>query len=179
VCALSLRVSIPKSDAEELPVLLHLAQQATVFELDTHAAVPAYTAVFTDVTGSLDQVIRLVGKAVLCPGVRMEIRGRRVASLDRFLSTLLCYQESLAEPNPRDHCLRYSARLNQFSGCPDQTCLRPCQFLCTRCVGLAKDKHGASLEAQLKEFAVQAEVDWCPNLGLSDCLPTSDARRPA
>ena len=174
---LTLRVFIPESDAEEFPALLRMARQATVFEYDAHVAAPAYTATFTDMTQSLEHVVQLVGESVRCPGVRIEIQGRPVASLIRFWSALLCYRESLDEPNPHDHCLRFSARLNQFGGCPDQTCLSPCQFLCTRCIGLAQGKSGASLEAQLKGLARQAEVDWCPNLGFSDRLLTPDTRR--
>lgn len=170
-------IQFPTSAGESCPVLLGLARRASNFSVMGEGGEACYQATFADVTESLDQVIELVGEALKCPEARVTVNGRTVSSLIRFSSTLLCYRESLAETNPRDHCLRYSARLNQFSGCPDQTCLRPCQFLCTRCVGLVKDARGASLEAQLREFAIQAEVDWCPNLGVSDLIDAPEPCR--
>ena len=176
---IGLTIRFPASAGEEAPALVGLARHASNFTTSGEGDQAWYEATFADVTESLDQIIQLVGEALKCPEARVTINGRTVSSLIRFSSTLLCYRESLAEPNPHDHCLRHSARLNQFSGCPDQACLRPCQFLCTRCIGLVKETRGASLEAQLKAFAIQAEVDWCPNLGFPDCQPTAHARRTA
>ena len=170
-------VVIPESEAEALSQALVLARKAPILETKGDGKSKTQTAIFPDLTASLATVVPLIGELTNLPGARVTINEREVSSLTRFWTALICYQESLAEPNPHDHCLRFSARLNQFGGCPDQTCLSPCQFLCTRCIGLAQGKSGASLEAQLKELARQAEVDWCPNLGFSDHLLTPGRRR--
>ena len=170
-------VVIPESEAEALSQVLVLARKAPILETKGDRQGRTQTAIFPDLAASLATVVPLIGELTNLPGARVTINEREVSSLTRFWTALICYQESLAEPNPHDHCLRFSARLNQFGGCPDQTCLSPCQFLCTRCIGLAQGKSGASLEAQLKELARQAEVDWCPNLGFSDHLLTPGTRR--
>jgi hypothetical protein len=163
---LRLVVALPESDTEAFLTAIGLARRAPVFETLGTGAERSYRATFPDVIQSLDVAIRLVGEASQCPGARVTIEDREVASLSRFWSALLCYRESLAEPNPPDHCLRFSARLTQFAGCPDQACQSPCQFLCTRCVSLAQDRSGPSILEQLKELAREAEVAWCPNLRL-------------
>jgi len=170
-------VVIPESEAEAFSLALALARKAPILETKGDGRGKTQTAIFPDLTASLGTVVTLIGELTNLPGARVIIDEREMSSLTRFWSALLCYQESLSEPTPREHCLRFSARLNQFGGCPDQTCLFPCQFLCTRCVGLAQGKSGPSLEAQLKDLARQAEVDWCPNLGLSDRIDASDSRR--
>ena len=170
-------VVIPESEAEAFSLALALARKAPILETKGDGRGKTQTAIFPDLTASLGTVVTLIGELTNLPGARVIIDEREVSSLTRFWSALLCYQESLSEPTTREHCLRFSARLNQFGGCPDQTCLFPCQFLCTRCVGLAQGKSGPSLEAQLKDLARQAEVDWCPNLGLSDRIDASDSRR--
>ena len=171
VCAV-----IPESEAEAFSHALVLARKAPILGTKVEGAGKTLTATFPDLTASLALVVPLVGELTNLPGARVTIDEREVSSLPRFWTALICYQESLAETNPHEHCLRFSARLNQFGGCPDQTCLSPCQFLCTRCIGIAQGKSGAFLEAQLQELARQAEVDWCPNLGFSSPLPIPDAR---
>jgi hypothetical protein len=84
--------------------------------------------------------------------------------LTRFWSALLCYQESLDGLDARSYCASKSAKLSNVAGCPDRTCLSHCQFICTRCLGVERDRGAESVQAQLQELAVQAEVDWCPNL---------------
>ena len=170
-------VVIPESEAEAFSQALVLARKAPIWEIKGAGKGKTQTAIFPDLTDSLAVVVPLIGELTNLPGARVTIDEREVSSLTRFWTALICYQESLAEPNPHEHCLRFSARLNQFGGCPDQTCLSPCQFLCTRCIGLTTGKGGRSLEAQLADLARQAEVDWCPNLGLSDCTDVSDSRR--
>lgn len=163
---LRLSVALPESDTEAFLTAIGLARRAPVFETLGSGTERSFRATFPDAFQALDVVIRLIGEASQCQGVRVTIDEREIASLPRFWSALICYQESLAEPNPHDHCLRFSARLTEFGGCPDQECLSPCQFLCTRCVSLAKEKGGRSIQAQLADLARQAEVDWCPNLTL-------------
>ena len=170
-------VVIPESEAEALSQALILARKAPILETRRDGQGSTQTAIFPDLDASLATVVPLIGELTNVPGARVTINEREVSSLNRFWTALLCYRESLAEPNPHDHCLRFSARLNEFGGCPDQTCLSPCQFLCTRCIGLTTGKGGRSLESQLRDLARQAEVDWCPNLGFSGRLPTSDTRQ--
>ena len=171
-------VVIPESEAEAFSQALALARKAPILETKGEEGKGrTQTAIFPDLTASLGTVVSLIGELTNLPGARVTVDEQKVASLTRFWTALICYQESLAEPNPHAHCLRFSARLNQFGGCPDQTCLSPCQFLCTRCIGLATGKGGRSLEAQLTDFARQAEVDWCPNLRLPTDARTSGARR--
>jgi hypothetical protein len=167
---LRLVVTLPESDSEVCLAAIGLARRAPVFETLGIGGERAYRATFPDVIQSLDVAIRLVGEASQCPGARVMIEDREVASLSRFWSALLCYRESLAESNPSDHCLKLSTRLAQFAGCPDQTCQSPCQFLCTRCINLAPDRSGRKVLEQLKELAREAEVDWCPNLRLGESL---------
>jgi hypothetical protein len=174
---LRLSLVLPESDSEAFLTAIGLARRAPIFETFGTGTERSFRATFTDMARSLDVVIRLIGEASRCQGAHATIDEREVASLTRFWSALICYQESLAEPNPHEHCLRFSAKLNQFSGCPDQTCLSPCQFLCTRCLGFVNDQKGRSIRAQLTDLARQAEVDWCPNLGLSDRSDASDSRR--
>ena len=38
------------------------------------------------------------------------------------------------------------------------------RFICSRCVGLARERGGTAMLSQLQEIARQAEVNWCPNL---------------
>ncbi len=171
---IALIIRFPATACEEAPALAALARRASKFSVIGEGDRASYEATLNDVSESLDEAIRLVGEAQNCPDARVTVGGRPVSSLPRFLSTLLCFRESLGEPDPYRHCLRHSARLNQFSGCPDQSCLSPCQFLCTRCLGLAQGKSGAVLVAQLKDFARQAEVDWCPNLRFGGLSGPSD-----
>lgn len=165
---IALTMRFPAAACESAPALLALARRAPQFRASGTDAAASYEAAFSDVTEALDPVIELVGEAQKSSDVTVMVDGRAVSSLTRFWSTLLCYRESLGESDPHHHCLRHSARLNQFSGCPDQTCLSPCQFLCTRCLGVAQGKSGAALVSTLKDLARQAEVDWCPNLRFSD-----------
>jgi hypothetical protein len=174
---LRLSVTVPESDTEPFLVAMGLARQAPIFETFGAGADRSYRATFTDMTRSLDVVIRLIGEASRCRGGRATIDDQEIASLPRFWSALICYQESLAEADPRKHCLRVSTRLNHAGGCPDESCASPCQFLCTRCLDLSSGKGGTSVKTRLKELARQAEVAWCPNLGLPDRLPVSHAPR--
>lgn len=174
---LRLSVALLESDTEAFLTAIGLARRAPIFETFGAGPERSYRATFTDMARSLDVVIRLIGEASRCQGAQATIDDQEITSLPRFWSALICYQESLSEADPRKHCLRVSARLNQAGGCPDESCASPCQFLCTRCLGLSPGKGGASIKTQLKELARQAEVAWCPNLGFSEPLETSSTRR--
>lgn len=164
--ALCLSIQITESGDEGFPAALSLARTATTLEIKSDGKGRSYLAVFADLTESLDQVIRLFGELVKISGVQATIDDRRIDSLTQFWSALLCYRESLDEPNPHDHCLRKSVRVSDVSGCPDRTCVTHCQFICTRCLDLAHNTGSPPMAVQLLAIARQAEADWCPNLRL-------------
>ncbi|MEK7294418.1 MAG: hypothetical protein AAB049_05515, partial [Nitrospirota bacterium] len=112
-------VVIPESEAEAFSQALVLARKAPIWEIKGAGKGKTQTAIFPDLTDSLAVVVPLIGELTNLPGARVTIDEREVSSLTRFWTALICYQESLAEPNPHEHCLRFSARLNQFGGCPD------------------------------------------------------------
>jgi hypothetical protein len=173
VMPLRLSLILPESDTEEFLTAIGLARRAPIFETFGTDAKRSYRATFTDVAQSLDVVIRLVGEASRCQGAHATIDDREVASLPRFWSALICYQESLAEPTPLDHCLRQSARVSDVSGCPNRTCVTHCQFICTRCLDLTSETGSPPIATQLRTMAQRAEVDWCPNLRLPDEVPAT------
>jgi hypothetical protein len=176
---LRLSLVLPESDTEAFLTAIGLARRAPIFETFGTGTERSYRATFTDVAQSLEVVIRLIGEASQCQGAHATIDDREVLSLTRFWSALICYQESLAEPNPLDHCLRQSARVSDVSGCPDRSCVTHCQFICTRCLELTIESGSPPIATQLRAMARRAEVDWCPNLGFSDRLLTPDTRRTA
>ena len=165
---LRLSVAVPESDTEAFLTAIGLARRAPIFETFGTGAERSYRATFTDVIQSLDVVIRLVGELSWCQGAHATINDRKVMSLTRFWSALICYQESLEEQNPLDHCLRQSARVSDVSGCPDRSCVTHCQFICTRCLELAVESGSPPIATQLWAMARRAEMDWCPNLNFSD-----------
>jgi hypothetical protein len=94
----------------------------------------------------------------------MWINGRRVENPTKFWTALLCYADSLREPDPRAYCQRKSARLSDVAGCPSATCVSHCQFICTRCLAVTRESGAPPVSVQLRTIALQAEVEWCPNL---------------
>lgn len=166
ISSMNLVVCIPESAAESFPDVLSLARLAPSFTIEGQGKERSCIAIFTDLPRSLDLAVRLIGEAVNIPGVRVSINARRVTSLTRFWSALLCYRESLNEPDPRGYCVKQSARLSGLSGCPDKACISHCQFICTRCLGVIRERGAPPIPTQLEAIAVQAEVEWCPNLKL-------------
>jgi hypothetical protein len=123
-----------------------------------------YTAIFPDLSLSFDLVERLIEAAAELPDVEVSIDERPVKSLTKFLSALRCYRESLAEIEPLAHCARQAARIGDVGSCPDRACVAHCQFICMRCLQVVREIGAPPICAQLKAIAVQAEVEWCPNL---------------
>ena len=165
-----LSIAFCESDTEAFLSVLGLARRAPIFESLETGAGRLYRATFADVTQSLGLVIQLVDEAIKCQSAQATINDQAVRSLTRFWSALICYQESLAEPKPRDHCLYHSARLSDYAGCPARSCMVPCQFICTRCLGLFREQGVPPSSSQLIAIAQQAEVEWCPNLRLPSPL---------
>ena len=159
-----LALRIPQSESETLPLVLSLARSAPVFRTETEGRTPAYMAIFLDLSLSFDLVERLIGAASELPDVQVSIDERPVNSLTKFLSALRCYRESLAELDPLAHCARQAARIGDAGSCPDRACVSHCQFICTRCLQVVREIGAPPIRSQLKAIAIQAEVEWCPNL---------------
>ena len=155
---------IPQSESETLPLVLSLARSAPMFRMETEGRTPAYMAIFPDLSLSFDLVERLIGAAAELPDVQVSIDERPIKGLTKFLSALRCYRESLADLNPQAHCARQAARIGDAGSCPDRACVSHCQFICTRCLQVVREIGAPSIRAQLKAIAIQAEVEWCPNL---------------
>lgn len=163
---MQLTVRIPGSDAKRYPTARILAMLAPAFYTEGEGKEQVYVAAFADLTEDLDPAVRLIGEVIDLSGVRVTVDGRAVGNLTKFWSALLCYRDSLREPDPQAYCARLSARLSGLSGCPDQTCMSHCQFMCTRCLGVVRETGVPPISVQLRVIAVQAEVEWCPNLRL-------------
>lgn len=161
-----LALRIPQSESETLPLVLSLARSAPVFRTETEGRTSAYLAIFTDLSLSLDLVERLIGAASELPDVQVSIDERPVKSLTKLLSALRCYRESLAELDSQAYCARQAARVDDVGSCPDRACVSHCQFICMRCLQVVREIGAAPVRAQLKAIAIQAEVEWCPNLKL-------------
>jgi len=159
---LSLR--IPQSESEALPLALSLAHSAPMFRAETEGRRQAYTAIFPDLSLSFDLVERLIEAAAELPDAQVSIDDRPVESLTKFLSVLKCYRESLTELDPQAHCARQIARISDVGSCPDRACVSHCQFICMRCIQVVREIGAPPIRAQLKAIAIQAEVEWCPNL---------------
>ena len=155
---------IPQSESETLPLVLSVARSAPMFRTETEGRTPTYVAIFPDLSLSFDLVERLIGAAAELPDVQVSIDERPIKGLTKFLSALRCYRESLADLNPQAHCARQAARIGDAGSCPDRACVSHCQFICTRCLQVVREIGAPSIRAQLKAIAIQAEVEWCPNL---------------
>lgn len=165
---MGLTVWIPESRASAFPSLLGSARSAPVFRHVSDGTTASYVAAFPDLPQSLDVAVRLLGETVNCPDVQVTVNGRRVANLIKFWSALICYRDSLAEGNPFAYCSRQAARVSEEAGCPDQACLSHCPFICTRCLQVVRESGAPPVKTQVRDIAVRAEVEWCPNLRLPD-----------
>lgn len=155
---------IPQSESETLPLVLSLARSAPMFRTETEGLTPAYTAIFPDLSLSFDLAERLIEAAAELPDVQVSIDERPVESLTKFLSVLRCYRESLTEFDPQAHCARQVVRIGDVGSCPDRACVSHCQFICMRCLQVVREIGAPPIRVQLKAIAIQAEVEWCPNL---------------
>ncbi len=159
-----LALRIPQSESEALPLVLSLAHSAPMFRTEKEGRTLVYTAIFPDLSLSFDLVERLIEAAAELPNIQVSIDERLVESLTKFLSVLRCYRESLAELDPHAHCARQVARIGDAGSCPDRACVSHCQFICMRCLQVVREIGAPPIRAQLKAIAIQAEVEWCPNL---------------
>lgn len=162
-----LALRIPQSESETLPLVLSLARSAPMFRIEMEGRTPAYTAIFPNLSLSFDLVERLIGAAAELPDVQVSIDERPVEGLTKFLNVVRCYRESLTDLDPQSYCARQAARIGDAGSCPDRACVSHCQFICSRCLGVAHERGAPPIAVQLREIARQAEVDWCPNLRIS------------
>jgi hypothetical protein len=163
----NLVIHIPRSTTELFADILPLARLAPIFSVEGVGESSAFVAVFPDLPRSIDLAIRLVDEASKVQGPWINVNGRRVMRPTRFWTALLCYRESLAEAGTRDYCADQARRVADVGGCLDRPCLSRCQFMCTRCLAVNSERGATSVLAQLQAIAIQAEVDWCPNLTLN------------
>jgi hypothetical protein len=131
----------------------------------------SYVALFDDFPKSVEIVVRLIEEAWDLRDVHITLEGRPVVSRINFYIALRCYHESLGASDPEAYCRQQAAKMDKDGGCPNQSCVTHCQFICARCVGLSRDRGAPPIPIQLLELARLAEVDWCPNL----CITKVDA----
>lgn len=164
--AVHLTVRIPQCEATAFPAALSLARSAPAFHTEGEGNKRTYVATFDDLPRLIDLAVQLIGEAVNVPSVRVRINERDITRVGKFWTALLCYRESLHAPDPLSYCARQAARVSDAAGCPDRTCLSHCQFICTRCLAVVRESGAPPVSAQLRTIALQAEVEWCPNLRL-------------
>lgn len=159
-----LSIAIPEAQILAAPAVLRLIRMAQASDMESDDEGPAYVAYFEDFPQSVDAVTQLIWESADPNGIHIAIDGRPVVSPVKFYNALLCYRESLGAPDPAAYCAQQAARVGDAGECPDRTCLSHCQFMCSRCVAVSRDRGAQSIAKQLVELARQAEVDWCPNL---------------
>jgi hypothetical protein len=159
-----LTIAIPEAQLFEAPAVLRLIRMAPAYEVVAEEQGPAYVALFEDFPQSVDLVARLIEETWDLREVLITVGVRPVLSRTKFYNALLCYRESLGTPDPEAYCARQAAKVGEAGGCPDRTCLSHCQFICTRCMRVARERGAPPMLVQLQGIARQAEVDWCPNL---------------
>ena len=157
-------IAIPEAQILAAPAVLRLIRMAQASDMESDDEGPAYVANFEDFPQSIDVVAQLIWESADPNGIHITIDGRPVVSPVKFYNALLCYRESLGAPDPKSYCAQQAARVGDAGECPDRACLSHCQFMCSRCVTVSRDRGAQSIAKQLVELARQAEVDWCPNL---------------
>ena len=162
-----LTIAIPESHLVAAPAVLRLIRMAQVSDMEADDQGPSYVARFEDFPQSTDVVAYLMEWVWDLQDIRFTVDGRSVASQVKFYNALLCNRESLAVPNASAYCAQPAAKVGDAGGCPDRACLSHCQFICSRCLGLAREQGAPPISVQLQEIARQAEVDWCPNLRIA------------
>lgn len=159
-----LSIAIPEAQILAAPVVLRLIRMAQASDMESDDQGPAYVAHFEDFPQSVDVVAQLIEESRDPHGIRLTVDGRLIANPVTFYQTLICYRESLGVPEPAAYCVQQAARVGDAGECPDRTCLFHCQFMCSRCVAVSRDRGAPPMSIQFLELARRVEVDWCPNL---------------
>lgn len=162
-----LTIAIPEAQLVNIPAVLKLIRMAPACEMDTDGQGPVYVACFDDFPQSVDLVARVIEGAWDLQDVRITVGGRPVMSRMKFYNALLCYRDSLTASDPSTYCAGRAERVGDARGCPNQACVSYCQFLCARCFQVAREQGAPPVMDQLRALAVQAEVEWCPNLRIA------------
>jgi hypothetical protein len=161
-----LSIAIPEAQILEAPAVLRLIRMAQASDMESDDQGPAYVAHFEDFLQSVDVVAELIEESLDPHDVHITVDGRPVVNPVTFYHALVCYRESLDVPDQAAYCAQQAARVGDAGECPDRGCLVHCQFICSRCIGLSRERGAPAISTQLLELARQAEVDWCPNLRL-------------
>ena len=163
-----LSIAIPEAQVVDAPTLLRLIRKAPVWDVEADEQGAEYVAFFDDFPTSVETVARMIEEAWDLHDVHITLEGRPVVSRTNFYAALRCYQESLSASDAKTYCLQQAENVGAERGCPEQSCLSHCRFICSRCVGLSRDQGASPISNQLVEVARRAEVDWCPNLHIGD-----------
>jgi hypothetical protein len=163
-----LSIAIPEAQVVEAPMLLRIVRMAPVCDIEAGEEGAAYAALFEDFPKSVEIAVRLMEEAWDLRDVHITLEGRPVVSRINFYVALRCYHESLGVSDVKAYCLQQAAKVGTDGGCPERSCLSHCRFICSRCVGLSRDRGAPPISSQLSELARRAEVDWCPNLRLAE-----------
>ncbi len=163
---MEISVRIPEAEAASSPTFLSLIRSVPASYVEREGGTRTHVLLFTNLPVSLDLAIRLIAQAVDLPQARVMVNDRPVVSLNKFWSALNCYRDSLTESDLEAYCARRAARVGDAGACPDRACLSHCQFICTRCFEVTRERGAPPVSLQLQQIAIQAEVDWCPNLHL-------------
>lgn len=161
---LTLRIS--GTEAGECPELSRLIKAAPTAYVERQAGARTHVVHFPSLPETIDLALQLIAATVDMPAVEAMVNDRPIANLGKFWSALNCYRDSLAVVDVAAHCARRAARVGDAGACPDQACLSHCQFICTRCIQVSRERGAPPVSLQLREIAIQAEVEWCPNLKL-------------
>lgn len=161
-----LLVTIPDSSANQGSTVRLLARLAPVFRVEWRDQERVHVAEFPHLPQHLESAVRLLSEAVNIPNVQAVMNGRLVQNLTQFLSTLLCYRDSLGEEDKQAYCDRRAGRVSEAAGCPVWTCQARCPFICVRCLQITQEAGAPPVSEQLRRIAIKAEMDWCPNLRL-------------
>ena len=162
-----LSIAIPEAQVVEAPAVLRIVRMAPACDVEADEQGASYVALFDDFPKSVEIVARLIEEAWDLRDVRITLDSRPVASRINFYAALRCYHESLSAPDAAAYCLQQAAKVGTDGGCSDRSCLSHCRFICSRCVGLSRDRGAPPVSIQLLELARRAEVDWCPNLRIA------------
>ena len=157
---------IPETDAGDCPETLRLIKAAPTTHVGWDLGERTYVVSFSNLPDSIDLALHLIAATVDLPRVRVTVNDRPVAKVSKFWSALNCYRDSLAVVDVEAYCARRAARMGEAGACPDRACLSHCQFICTHCLQVTRERGAPPVSLQLRRIAIQAEVDWCPNLRL-------------
>jgi hypothetical protein len=164
VAGVRLTVRIPESEAASCPAALNLIQAAPLSFVGREGESRTILVVFPGLPRSIDLALRLLGVVIDFPALRLTVDDRPVVSAVKFWTALNCYRDSLEEPDPAAYCARQATRVSDAGGCLVRGCVSHCQFLCARCLQVDRSRGAPPLAHQFRQLAIQAEVEWCPNL---------------